>query len=76
MTTEIDDLVKRLDDYFAMGGLYNPELANHQAVSELLKDCRTAILAMRERIAELEGALKAIKHEKYCPKRHTATIVG
>jgi TRAP-type uncharacterized transport system substrate-binding protein len=38
-----DDLVKRLDAYFVMGGLFNPELADHQAVSDLLKDCREAI---------------------------------
>ena len=42
----MDDLVKRLDDYFALGGLFNPELANHQEVSDLLKDCRTRITAL------------------------------
>jgi hypothetical protein len=49
-----NDLVKRLDAYFAMGGLFNPELADHQAVSDLLKDCRA-------RITELEKALEPIK---------------
>lgn len=38
--TNYDELVQRCTDYLTGGGLFNPELANHQAVSELVRDCR------------------------------------
>jgi len=45
------DELERISGYLSSGGLFNPELANHEAVRELLIDCRN-------RIAELEAALK------------------
>ena len=33
----------RITDYLSSGGLFNPELANHDAVRELLIDCRTQL---------------------------------
>ena len=37
------DLVQRITDYLAGGGLFNPELANHEAVRDLLIECRDAL---------------------------------
>lgn len=34
------DLVARITAYLASGGLFNPELANHEAVRDLLIECR------------------------------------
>ena len=36
-------LTQRITDYLAGGGLYNPELADHGAVRDLLIDCREAL---------------------------------
>jgi len=36
-------LAQRITDYLAGGGLYNPELADHDAVRDLLIDCREAL---------------------------------
>ena len=36
-------LAQRITDYLAGGGLYNPELADHGAVRDLLIDCREAL---------------------------------
>jgi hypothetical protein len=36
-------LVKRITAYLTGGGLFNPELANHDAVRNLLMDCRDAL---------------------------------
>lgn len=36
-------LAERITDYLSTGGLFNPELANHDAVSELLIACRDAL---------------------------------
>lgn len=38
MTTP--DLAQRITDYLSGGGLFNPELANHDAVRDLLIECR------------------------------------
>lgn len=37
------ELSARITDYLSMGGLFNPELANHIAVRDLLIDCREAL---------------------------------
>lgn len=41
MTTP--NLAQRITDYLAGGGLFNPELANHDAVRDLLIECRDAL---------------------------------
>jgi hypothetical protein len=40
------DLTSRITAYLSGGGLFNPELANHDAVRDLLIDCRTALAAI------------------------------
>src|ERR1022692_3075154 len=41
----IDRLNKRLNNYFGVGGLHNPEAMEHDKVRDLLRDCRTAFSA-------------------------------
>lgn len=36
-------LEQRITDYLSGGGLFNPELANHHAVRDLLIECRAAL---------------------------------
>ena len=36
-------LIKRIEDYLSNGGLFNPEMANHIAVRDLLIECRIAL---------------------------------
>lgn len=38
-----DGLAKRITEYLSGGGLFNPELADHDAVRDLLIDCRAAL---------------------------------
>lgn len=40
---------ERITAYLSMGGLFNPELANHDAVRNLLIDARRELAAERER---------------------------
>lgn len=40
MNEQILELSDRITAYLAMGGLFNPELANHEAVRDLLIDIR------------------------------------
>lgn len=44
-------LQKRITEYLSQGGLFNPEAMNHEAVRDLLIDCR-ATLAHQEQRAE------------------------
>ncbi len=39
------ELLKRIGDYFALGGLFNPEMMDHDKVSRLLHDIRDTIEA-------------------------------
>jgi hypothetical protein len=43
MDDRIEELSVRITDYLAMGGLFNPELANHLAVRDLLMDLREVL---------------------------------
>ena len=43
MNERIKELSARITDYLSMGGLFNPELANHRAVRDLLIECRKAL---------------------------------
>ena len=40
----MNDLIERITDYLVSGGLFNPELAEHDKVRNLLVDCREALL--------------------------------
>lgn len=50
----MSDIVERITAYLAGGGLFNPELANHDAVRDLLIDARAAIAAIRPHIEAAE----------------------
>ena len=39
----IEALSRRITEYLSGGGLFNPELADHNAVRDLLIDCRAAL---------------------------------
>lgn len=39
------EVIERITAYLSGGGLFNPELANHDAVRDLLIDCRAALAA-------------------------------
>ena len=38
-----EDLINRITYYLSSGGLFNPELADHLAVRNLLMECRDAL---------------------------------
>jgi hypothetical protein len=51
--TDALKLAQRITDYLAGGGLFNPELADHGAVRDLLIDCREALAdSALDRMAE------------------------
>ena len=43
MNTHIKELSDRITAYLFNGGLFNPELANHFAVRDLLIECRKVL---------------------------------
>lgn len=38
---------RRITEYLSAGGLFNPELMDHEKVRDLLIDCRDALAAVR-----------------------------
>jgi len=47
----------RISDYMAAGGLFNPELMDHEKVRELLFDCRATIRFLRRENAKLTASI-------------------
>jgi hypothetical protein len=62
---ELREICARITRYLAGGGLFNPEMANHDAVRDMLIDFRR----------ELESAIpayeRAIEALRYCQGVHT-----
>jgi hypothetical protein len=54
--TDTQDTIKRITSYLCLGGTFNPELANHAVVRDLLIDCRYALAAYEWK--PIETALK------------------
>jgi len=50
-----EEIDSRITDYLIGGGLFNPELANHDAVRELIIDARYALESQAAKIRELES---------------------
>lgn len=48
MNERIRELSNRITDYLSMGGLFNPELADHLAVRDLLIECRKVLNEVSE----------------------------
>ena len=46
-------LEQRITDYLSAGGLFNPELADHVAVRDLLIDCRKALAEQKSGIKQV-----------------------
>jgi hypothetical protein len=59
----MSEIVKRVNDYLLGGGLFNPELANHQNVSVLMRDCRAEIQRLS---AEVERLTDTLHHISLC----------
>ena len=43
MNERIKELANRITNYLTLGGLFNPELADHLAVRDLLIECREVL---------------------------------
>jgi hypothetical protein len=56
-----DALIARITGYLSTGGLFNPELAQHDAVRDLLIDCRDRIAALdRDNAMQHEGLRQGV----------------
>lgn len=50
MSDKAPEVLGRIQSYLVMGGLFNPELANHDAVRDLLMDARDEIHALAKEL--------------------------
>ena len=54
------DVVERCYEYLSNGGLFNPELMDHEAVSNLVIDCRNEIERLRQQNERMKKTLQNI----------------
>lgn len=71
-------VVQRITDYLTSGGLFNPEMANHDAVRDLLINARAALNSPR---SETEGreevkALAGLAKTLGCPIAFMSEVIG
>ena len=70
--TQTPSITDRITAYLSGGGLFNPELANHDAVRDLLIDCRAELAAaeakrvevMQQLLFDIESANAMVGAEK------------
>jgi len=55
LPTVLSRMLSRITEYLDSGGLWNPELADHAAVCDLILDARDEIVRLRERLAAVEA---------------------
>lgn len=49
------DIVERITEYLSAGGLFNPELMEHDKVRDMVIQCRDEIESLRSQLAKLQG---------------------
>ena len=58
--TTSEKLLTRIESYLANGGLFNPEMMEHNKVRELLMDCRKCIALDADLLKNAEAAIEAL----------------
>ena len=68
LTQERNEILERIRSYFITGGLFNPEMANHDAVAELISKCGQEIesllsdrATLQRRCGEMEAAIESCR---------------
>lgn len=65
------DILERIEDYLVVGGLFNPELMDHNKVRDIIIDARLEILSLKEDNKKLKyrlSMMKKIRNEKLFEK--------
>lgn len=63
-----DELINRATEYLANGGLFNPELMDHEKVRDLIYQMRNEIAALKKELEIARGARQWIKCEDRMPE--------
>lgn len=72
-----NDCVTRITNYLLIGGLFNPELMEHEKVSKLLQDSRDRIKYLEERVKFLaEKASENFELAVECDENLVCTRCG
>ena len=58
-------LFKRINDYLSGGGLFNPELANHVAVRDLLIEIRESLILSDKALELARQALESTETDDF-----------
>lgn len=69
-----EDLINRITYYLSSGGLFNPELADHLAVRNLLMECREALAQPeQEPVIDQSAAVRIATVLGWTPPRQPLT---
>jgi hypothetical protein len=64
------DIIERCKDYLSSGGLFDPDLVNHDKVRDLIIDCRDEIKRLRKNAEQDARYLSA--YHRICQKHGIA----
>jgi hypothetical protein len=56
----VERVEERIMEYLAVGGLFNPELMDHDEVRSIMLDCREAITTLESQLRQAREALERI----------------
>lgn len=60
MKKRIEEITERITEYLSVGGLFNPEMMNHDKVRDILIDCRDALTSL---LSNAEGEVKELPED-------------
>lgn len=63
VTASIGPVENRISEYLSAGGLFNPELMDHEKVRDLLVDCKDEIAELRSPLNNLSVLCHSVNHK-------------
>ena len=64
------DEVSRITNYISSGGLFNPELMEHEKVRDLLISCRDKIKELEAQLEKAESLISMVMDNRKMPHQH------
>ena len=70
----MSEIGKRVTQYLEAGGLFNPEMMEHDKVRDLLIDCRDALTRLQDELHARDNLIGQLK-QALGKARHALTVV-
>ena len=60
MSDTMERVIGQITQYLGNGGFFNPEYMNHEAVRDLLMDCRTELQSCKDQLAAAQKEIREL----------------